>query len=68
MAEGDPIRIRLHTIERIPDTGSYGVHFADGRPTVYFRWDDNPGRRAVTGQDDSATALDKAQRFARSCK
>lgn len=65
MAEGDPIRIRRHTTERIPDAGSYGVHFADGREPVYFYWDDNPGRRAISGQVDSATALEKAQQFAR---
>jgi hypothetical protein len=65
MAEGDPIRIRRHTTERIPDAGSYGVHFADGREPVYFYWDDNASRRAIIGCDDSASALEKARQFAR---
>lgn len=61
----DPIRIRKHTTERIPDSGSYGVHFADGRPSVYYYFDDNAGRRSIRRVDDSATALEKAKEFAR---
>ncbi|MDA9511148.1 hypothetical protein XI09_42160 [Bradyrhizobium sp. CCBAU 11386] len=38
-----PITIKKH--EAVPDTGSYEVRFADGRPSVYFYWDDLPGRR-----------------------
>jgi hypothetical protein len=38
-----PIRIRKH--EAVPGCGSFEVCFADGRPSVYFYWDDMPGRR-----------------------
>ncbi|WP_027548473.1 hypothetical protein [Bradyrhizobium sp. WSM2254] len=38
-----PITIKKH--ERVPDTGSCKVRFADGRPSVYFYWGDLPGRR-----------------------
>jgi hypothetical protein len=37
------ITIKKH--EAVPDTGSYEVRFADDRPSVYFYWDDLPGRR-----------------------
>lgn len=59
------VRIKRHTPEGIPDSGSYEVRFADGRPSVYFYWDDDAGRRAVRNVDDSATALVKAQQLAR---
>ena len=35
-----PISIKRH--EAVP---GYEVRFADGRPSVYFYWDDLPGRR-----------------------
>jgi hypothetical protein len=38
-----PITIKRH--EAVPGTGSYEVGFADGRPSVYFYWDDLPDRR-----------------------
>ncbi|MGX1418300.1 hypothetical protein [Bradyrhizobium elkanii] len=65
MTEGDPVRIRKHVTDRIPDAGSYGVHFADGREPVYFFWDDNAGRRSIRNVDDSETALAKARDLAR---
>ncbi|BBB99415.1 hypothetical protein BE61_48600 [Bradyrhizobium elkanii USDA 61] len=65
MAEGDPVRIRKHVTDRIPDSGSYGVHYADGRETVYFYFDDNAGRRSIRRVDDSKTALAKARDLAR---
>ena len=65
MADERTIWIRIHTTERIPDAGSYGVHFADGRDSVYFYWDDNAGRRSIRRVDDSAAALEKARTFAR---
>ena len=37
------IRIIRHSA--VPDTGSYEVKFADGRPSRYFYFDDIPGRR-----------------------
>jgi len=46
--KGDPVRIIPHSPKGIPDTGSFEVRFADGRPSVYFYWDDNAGRRAIS--------------------
>lgn len=47
-----PVRIRKH--EAVPQTGSYEVCFSDGRPSVYFYWDNIAGRRLspnlLTGQ------------------
>ena len=40
-----PIRIIKH--EAVPKTGSFEVRFPDGRPSVYFCWDDIPGRGFV---------------------
>ena len=40
----DPIRIIKH--EAVPNCGSYEVRFADGRSSVFFYWDDVPGRKA----------------------
>lgn len=65
MAEGDPVRIIRHSTKRIPDSGSYGVHFADGREPVYFYFDDNAGRRSIRNVDDSKQALAKARDLAR---
>ncbi|SDC05627.1 hypothetical protein SAMN05216337_1001142 [Bradyrhizobium brasilense] len=64
MAEDDPIKIKKHTTEHIPDSGSYGVHFAD-RDSVYFYFDDNAGRRSIRMVDTSEQALERAKEFAR---
>jgi len=64
MAEGDPVRIIRHSV--IPDSGSFEVRFADGRPSLYWYWDDNKSRRSVRNCDDQETAKAKAQEFARS--
>jgi len=40
----DRIRIIPHAPDGIPDCGSFEVRFPDGRESVYFYWDDNPGR------------------------
>lgn len=63
----DPIRIIPHRIDRIPDTGSFEVRFADGREAVYFHWDDHPGRRAMSMSTtmDQAAAKAAAQDLAR---
>lgn len=60
------VRIIPHSPEGIPDTGSFEVRFADGAPSRYFYWDDNPGRRAITLRVDQETAKNQAQEFARS--
>lgn len=58
-----PVRIRKH--EAVPQTGSYEVCFADGRPSVYFYWDDNPGRHSITQVLTGAEALEQARALAR---
>jgi hypothetical protein len=59
-----PIRIIKH--EAVPQTGSFEVRFPDGRPSVYFYWDDIPGRRLSHEQMDSHRALEAAKALARS--
>jgi hypothetical protein len=39
----DGIRIIKH--EAVPNCGSYEVRFPDGRASVFFYWDDVPGRQ-----------------------
>ena len=41
--------IRIIKHESVPQTGSYEVRFPDGRPSVYHYFDDNPGRRSISG-------------------
>ena len=50
----------------VPQTGSFEVRFSDGRPSVYFYWDDIPGRRVRPDQTDSTRALEAARALARS--
>ena len=59
-----PIRIIKH--EAVPQTGSFEVRFSDGRPSVYFCWDDVASRRLSPEQMDSNRALEAAKAFARS--
>lgn len=59
----NPIRIIKH--EAVPKCGSFEVRFEDGRPSQYFYWDDEPGRRLRPGQVDSEHALEAAKAFAR---
>jgi hypothetical protein len=40
---GMPIRLIKH--EAVPQCGSFEVRFSDGRPSRYFYWVDNRGRR-----------------------
>ena len=53
-----PIRIIKH--EAVPQTGSFEVRFDDGRPSVYFYWDNLAGRRLDPRITDSASALEAA--------
>jgi hypothetical protein len=64
MVAGDTIRIIKH--EAVPQTGSFEVRFSDGRPSVYFYWDDVPGRRLSSEMMDSKHALEAAKTLARS--
>ena len=59
-----PIRIIKH--EAVPPTGSFEVRFPDGRPSVYFYWDEIPVRRLSHEQMDSNRALEAAKALARS--
>jgi hypothetical protein len=56
--------IRIIKHEAIPQTGSYEVRFPDGRPSVYKYYDDDPGRRSITGKMTGAQALDAAKALA----
>lgn len=58
-----PVRIRKH--EAVPQTGSYELCFADGRPSVYFYWDDIAGRRLAPNLLTGAEALEQARALAR---
>jgi hypothetical protein len=51
--------------EVIPDCGSFEVRFPDGRPSVYFYFEDLRSRRLRPDQVDSETALEQAKAFAR---
>jgi len=60
------IRLLKHTADpEIPDSGSYEVRFPDSRPSVYFYWDDNPGRRSITLSLSSEEAEFQAKELAR---
>ena len=59
-----PIRVIKHEV--VPQTGSFEVRFSDGRPSVFFYWDDIPGRRLSPEQMDSNRALEAAKALARS--
>jgi len=63
MVVGSLIRIIKH--EAVPQTGSFEVRFADGRPSAYFYFDDIPGRRLSSEQMDSQQALEAAKALAR---
>ena len=51
--------------EIVPDGGSFEVRFSDGRPSVFFFWDDLPSRRLNPETLDRVTALEKAKAVAR---
>ena len=58
-------RIRIIKHEAVPDCGSYEVAFPDGRPSVYFYWEDNASRRLRPEQVTGAVALEAAKKLAR---
>lgn len=53
------------TKEAVPKAGSYEVWYEDGRPSVWFYYDDEPSRRLRPEQMTSEQALEKAKEFAR---
>ena len=60
------IRVLKH-ITKIPtqDTGSCEVAFPDGRSSVFFYWDENPGHRSITKAMSHEEAMRKARDLAR---
>jgi len=44
---------------------SFEVRFADGRPSKFFYWDDNPGRASITHKVNQQQALAAANTLAR---
>ena len=59
-ADVEKVRILRH---RVPQTGSFEVRFADGRPSELFYWDDLPARRC--GDADAGSGAGEAKAFAR---
>jgi hypothetical protein len=53
-----PIRLIQHE-------ESFEVRYPDGKESVYFYYDENAGRRAVSGRMTKAQAMQAAQTFAR---
>jgi hypothetical protein len=58
-----PIRLIKH--EPVPKCGSYEVRFSDGRPPLYFHWDDEPSRRLRPEMLTGVQALEVAKMVAR---
>jgi hypothetical protein len=58
-------RIRIIPHEAVPLCGSFEVRFPDGRPSVFFYFDDIAGRRLRPDLVDSAIARQEAQSLAR---
>jgi hypothetical protein len=58
-------RIRLIKHEAVPGCGSFEVRFADGRGSVYFYFEDLPGRQLRAEQLTRAEALELAKTLAR---
>ena len=60
-----PPRIRIIRHGAVPDTGSFEVRFADGRPCRYFYFDDLPSRRLRPELLTREQALEQAKALAR---
>jgi hypothetical protein len=50
-------RIRILRHEAVPNCGSYEVRIPDGRASVFFYWDDVPGRQLQPDRLTGAEAL-----------
>ena len=55
------MRIRIIAHFAVENTGSFEVRFPDGRPSVYFYWDDVPSRRLRPEQMTSEEVKAKAE-------
>ena len=51
--------------QHVGGSGSYEARFPDGRDSIYFYWDNNPGRRSITQKLSSEEAERKAKELAR---
>ena len=60
-----PPRIHIIRHERLPQTGSFEVQFADNRPSKFFYFDDLPGRRLRPDILTCEQALEQAKAFGR---
>jgi hypothetical protein len=58
-----PIRLIKHEV--VPKCGSFEVRFPDGRESVYFYWEDLPGRRLRPDILTCEVALEQATALAR---
>lgn len=56
------------TIEAVPRCGSFEVWYEDGRESVFFYYEDIPGRRLRPEQMTSEQALEQARAFARTVR
>ena len=60
------VRLLKHTAaQAVPDSGSYEVRFPDGRESIYFYFDDHPGRRSITLKQSRVEAERMARELAR---
>jgi hypothetical protein len=57
--------VRLYKHEAVPGCGSYEIRLSDGRPSQFFYWDDQPGRRLRTDLLTSEEAEQRAKDVAR---
>jgi hypothetical protein len=60
-----PNRIRIIRHEPVPQTGSFEVRFAEGRPSRHFYFDDVLARRLRPDILTSEQALEQAKALAR---
>jgi hypothetical protein len=61
------IRIVKHELSR-SKCGSFEVRFSDGRPGVFFYWDDIAGRPLREAQLTREEALEQARAYARAMR
>ena len=61
-------RVQIIKHGTFPESGSFEVRFADGRPSQYFYWDDIPARRMRPETLDRETALEQAKAVARAAE
>lgn len=60
--------VRLIKHEAVPKCGSYEVRYSDGRPSQFFYWDDEPGRRLDPTTLTGEQALEQAKAVAQAAR